>query len=369
MIHFLSDKLAELAVKYSLGVKEGDRVSIKGHTLSKDLLLSIYSEVLKAGAYPLLRLKLEGTDELKFRYSNEKQLQYEDDILLKIVEEFDCIISIFDDYNTKKLSTVQPELIRKFQSSEKRIKINQIFNERAAKKELRWVIVPYPCHSHAQEAAMDLFTYTDFVNKALLLDKEKPVAEWTKIMLDQEKICRYLNNVEKIQIIGEDTDLTFSVKGRSWLNSCGKLNLPDGEVATSPIENSASGSIRFTYPGIYIGREVENLYFEFKDGKVVYYSADKGEDLIEQILSVKNANNLGEFAIGTNYGIKKFTKNMLFDEKMGGTIHCALGMALQETGSKHNSNIHWDILKNMKTPDSKIIGDGIVIYQAGKWLI
>ena len=369
MIHFMSDKLAELAVKYSLGVKERERVYISGHTLSKDLLLAIYCEVLKAGAYPILQPQLEGTVELKYRYSNEEQLKYEDDIFLKAVEEFDCFLSVFDDYNTKKLSPIDPELIRIFSSSEKRKKINQIFETRAGKKELRWVVVPYPSQSHAQEAGMDLYTYTDFVNKALLLDQENPITEWTKIMQDQDKTCRYLNNIEKIQIIGKDTDLTFSVKGRSWINSCGKVNLPDGEVATSPIEDSANGFIRFTYPGIFRGREVENIYFKFENGKVVKYSADKGEDFIGQILSVENANNIGEFAIGTNYGINKFTKNMLFDEKMGGTIHCALGMAFQETGSKHHSNIHWDILKDMKTPDSKIIADGKVIYQEGKWLI
>jgi aminopeptidase len=249
------------------------------------------------------------------------------------------------------------------------MKINQISSERAGKKELRWIVIPYPCHSHAQEAGMDLYSYTEFINKALLLEKQNPIAEWTKLKEKQEKSCDYLNKLHKIQIVGEDTDLTFSVKGRSWINACGKVNLPDGELATSPIENSANGFIRFTYPGIYQGREIENIYFEFEDGKIVNYSADRGEDLIEQILSIENANNIGEFAIGTNYGITQFTKNMLFDEKMGGTIHCAIGAAFQETGSKHTSNIHWDILKDMKIPDSKIFGDGKLIYQEGKLLI
>lgn len=369
MIEFLKDKLAEIIVKYSLEVKKGDRVFISGHTLSKDLLLSIYCEVLKAGAHPLLHPELEGESELRYRYSTDEQLKYLDDIYLKMVEEFDCLIQILDDYNTKKLTNVDPELIKTSNSSAKKMKMAQTYAIRSAKKELRWVVVPYPCQSLAQEGNMDLYTYTEFVNKALLLDKENPIDEWKKIKEKQSKICEYLNNTEKIQVIGEDTDLTFSVKGRLWLNGCGEVNLPDGEVATSPLEDSANGHIRFTFPGIYQGREVENIYFEFKDGKVVDYSADKGEELIKQILSIRKANNIGEFAIGTNYGITKFTKNMLFDEKMGGTMHCALGQAFAETGSKHSSTIHWDILKDMKTPGSQVIADGKVIYEEGKWKI
>lgn len=159
------------------------------------------------------------------------------------------------------------------------------------------------------------------------------------------------------------------MEGRKWKNGSGKVNLPDGEVFTGPIENSVNGHIRFTYPGIYKGTEVENIFLEFKDGKVIIGRADKGQGLLQEILKIRNANKLGEFAIGTNYEIQQFTKNMLFDEKMGGTIHCALGLGFPETGSKNFSAIHWDILKDMKLPGSKIIADNNVIYEEGKWKI
>ena len=166
-----------------------------------------------------------------------------------------------------------------------------------------------------------------------------------------------------------DTDLVFSVKGRKWFNASGELNLPDGEIATGPLENSVNGHIRFTYPGIYLGKELENIYLEFKDGKVTKATADKGEELLREILAIENANVIGEFAFGTNYGITEFTKNMAFDEKIGGTLHFALGDGYPETGSKNQSAIHWDILKDMRLPGSKIMADRKIIYEEGQWMI
>jgi aminopeptidase len=221
----------------------------------------------------------------------------------------------------------------------------------------------------AQEANMDLFSYFEFIEKALYLDKEDPVKEWLEVERKQEIFCNYLEKIDKIQLIGEDTDLSLLIKDRKWENCCARLNLPDGEVCTSPIEDSVNGHIRFTYPGIFQGKEIQNIYLEFKNGKVVNSSADKGEELLEEILKIDNADVLGEFAIGTNYGITRFTKNMLFDEKLGGTIHCALGAGLKELGSKNDCAIHWDILKDMKLPGSKIIADGNIIYEEGKWKI
>lgn len=186
---------------------------------------------------------------------------------------------------------------------------------------------------------------------------------------DQEKIVEALNKGSELQIIGGDTDLILGINGRKWINCCGHLNLPDGEVFTGPIEDSVNGTIRFTYPGIYEDQEIEDIKLTFKKGRVVDFNAVKGKELLRQLLTTTNADILGEVAIGTNYGIQRFTKNMLFDEKMGGTIHLALGSGIPETGSTNQSAIHWDILKDMKKPDSKILLDGEVIYKAGHWLI
>ena len=369
MINEFYEKLAKLAVNYAVGVKKGQRVFIVGPMIAHELFQAIYVEVLKAGGHPLMIPSIEGTQELLFKYGSEEQLLYLDEIQKKLFEEFDGMISIYGDYNRKKLSLVDPKKVAKNQGSPRRREVMKIYMERYTKGELNWVIIPFPCNSFAQEANMDLFSYFDFVKKSLLLDKEDPVKEWRAVEKKQDKLVEFLNKVEKIQVLGEDTDLTVSVKGRKWVNCCGHNNLPDGEVFTSPLEDSVNGHIRFTYPGIYGGREIENVYLEFKDGKVSKATADKAEELLQEIIAIEGADVVGEFAIGTNYGVTDFTKNMLFDEKIGGTMHCALGAGPPETGSKNESAIHWDILKDMTLPGSKIIADGKVIYEEGQWKI
>ena len=369
MINEFYEKLAKLAVKYALEVKKGQRVVVFGPSIAEDLFQAIYAEVLKNGGHPLLIPTIEGTEELFYKHASEEQLLYVDEVKKILRREFDCFIRIFGDYNRKKLALIDPKKIAKVKGSPASLELSKIFNERDSKGELKWVIIPYPCNSMAQEAGMDLFSYSEFVKKALFLDKEDPVKEWKEIKKNQDRIVEYLNKIDKLQIIGEDTDLSLSVKERKWINCSGQNNLPDGEVYTGPIEDSVNGHIRFTYPGIYLGKEVENIYLEFKDGKVTKATADKAEDLLQEIITIKNADIIGEFAIGTNYGITDFTKNMLFDEKIGGTLHSALGMGFPETGSKNLSAIHWDILKDMTVPGSKIIADGKVIYEEGQWKI
>ncbi len=363
------EKLAKVAINYSIKVKPGDRIVLIGPALAKDLFLALQTEILKAGGHPLLIPHLEGEQELFFKYASDDQIGYFDDIYLTLAKEFNGLVQIFGDYNTKKLTLVDPKKMGKFQGVAKRFEMMKIISERQQKGEVNTVIVPYPCQSYAQEADMDLYSYSSFVEKALFLDKKNPIQEWEQIQQKQEKVIEYLNNAKQIHVLGEDTDLSLSVKGRKWKNCSGQVNLPDGEVYTGPVENSVNGYIRFTYPGIYKGMEVKNIFLEFKDGKVINGTAEKGQALLQEILKIRNANQLGEFAIGTNYGIQQFTKNMLFDEKMGGTMHCALGMGFPETGSKNFSAIHWDILKDMKLPGSKIIADDNVIYEEGKWTI
>jgi aminopeptidase len=369
MISEFYEKLAKLAVNYAVGVKKDQRVAVIGPTIAEELFQAIYIEVLKAGGHPLLVPTVEGTQELLYKYGSEEQLTYVDDVRKRIFEDFDCLINIFGDYNPKKLSLVDPKKVAKSRGSPAYRELMKIYMERYAKGELNWVIVPFPCNAFAQEANMDLFSYSKFVEKSLLLDKEDPVKEWKEIEKKQDILIEILNKTEKIHVIGEDTDLTVSVKGRKWINCCGHNNLPDGEVFTSPVEDSVNGHIRFTYPGIYGGREIENIYLEFKDGKVTKATADKAEELLHELIALDGADVLGEFAIGTNYGVSDFTKNMLFDEKIGGTMHCALGHGPHESGSTNESAIHWDILKDMSLPGSKIIADDKVIYEEGQWKI
>ncbi|MFX1574361.1 MAG: aminopeptidase [Promethearchaeota archaeon] len=369
MINPFYKKLARLIVYYSIGVKKGEKVWIVGPILAQELFQALHIEILKAGGHPYITAALEGINEALFKYANDDQLEHVFNFEKNMREEFDAFIWIDADYNKKKLSSVNPRHLLKYYSSPSRKGLSKILDERSSKGELRYVGCPFPCNALAQEANMDLFSYTEFLNKLLFLDKEDPIQEWQKVEKQQNKLVEYLNQVKTIQVKGEDTDLNLSVKGRKWINYCGKLNLPDGELCTGPIEDSVNGHIRFTYPGIYMWKEIKNIYLEFEDGVVINGSADKGEELLQEILKIENANRLGEFAIGTNESITQFTKNMLFDEKMGGTIHCALGKGYKTTGSTNESTIHWDILKDMKPPGSKIIADDKVIYEEGNWKI
>jgi aminopeptidase len=369
MINTFYEKLAKVVVNYSVSVKKGDRVLIEGPALAKELFQALFLEVLKVGGNPLVRPEIEGLREIYLKNASEEQLSYFHNYKKLTNTEFDCIITIDAEYNTRNLALIDPKRIAKNLSSPDRTEFMRVFEERLSTKKLRWVGIPYPCHAFAQEANMDLFSYSKFVEKALLLDKEKPIEEWQKLEKKQARIIEILNKTKFIQVFGEDTDLSFSVEGRTWENCCGKINLPDGEIYTSPVEDSVNGHIRLTYPGIYHGREIENIYFDFKDGAIINATADKGQNFLEEILKIENADILGEFAIGTNYGITIFTKNMGFDEKIGGTLHVALGFGPKETGSKNESAIHWDILKDMKVPGSKILADNKVIYEEGKWQI
>ncbi len=369
MINTFYEKLANLVVNYSLNVKKGDRVLIEGPTIAKELFQAIFLEVLKMGGHPLAIPRIEGLNELLFKNASEEQLLYFHNLLKLTNTEFDCIITIDGEFNTRNLALINPKVLATYQGSPDRTEYIRVFEERTSKKELRWICVPFPCHAFAQEANMDLFSYSNFVENALFLDKENPIEEWQNMEKKQDQIIENLNNVKRIQVIGKDTELTFSLDGRIWDNCCGKENLPDGEIYTCPVEDSVNGHIRLSYPGIYMGREIENIFLEFKDGVVINATADKGQELLEEILKIENADKLGEFAIGTNYGITQFTKNIGFDEKIGGTLHIALGHGFKNIGSKNESAIHWDILKDMKIPGSKIIADNKIIYEEGKWQI
>ncbi len=369
MINPIYEKLAKIVVHYSLEIGKGHTVLITGPSFAKDLFQALNKEMILVGAHPLILPVIEGIQETIFKYASEEQLTYVSKLSEVVNNEYDRLIEIRADFNTRKFSNVDPKKLSIFMSAPKRKELREIQNRRTASGEFKWLVLAYPCNAHAQEASMDLLSYTEFVHNSLFLDKENPIEEWRKMQKQQDILVEYLNKIEKIHVIGEDTDLILSVKERKWLNSSGQRNLPDGEVHTAPIENVTNGHIRFTYPGIYMGNEVEDIYLEFKDGKVINANAEKGDEILQKILQVENADRLGEFAIGNNFGITKFTKSILFDEKMGGTLHCALGFGSEMSGSKNKSSVHWDMIKDMKAPGSKILADDKVIYEEGKWKI
>lgn len=358
-------KLAHLCVHYSVDVKAHEFVLIQGSELAFPLINELYKECLLSDAYPMVLANLD-TQYTFYKYAKDHQLEYVSPVQKFIGENTDVSISIFCEPNPKGLSTVDPARMRIRAASRK--ELADIFFRRVAEGKLRWNGLPYPISAQAQEAAMSLEEYEDFVYNSCLLDREDPVKEWKSIHQQQQGICEFLNQEKQIRVVGEDTDLTFDVDGRRWINCSGSENMPDGEIFTGPIENSTNGTIRFTFPGIFSGREVEDIELTFKDGRVVKASAEKGDDFLQQTLKIEGADRLGETAIGTNYGITRFTKNMLFDEKMGGTVHMALGNAYPESGGKNRSAIHWDILKDMRK-EGEIYADGKLFYKNGKFLI
>jgi aminopeptidase len=348
-----------------VSVRPKENVIIQGTAQAFPLINELYRECLRADAYPQIFAQVDSQYTF-YETAKDHQLIHVSPFNKFMVENADVMIGIFCDTNPKKLTNVNPEKIGKHMAAES--ELMEILFRREAEGKFRWGGLPYPIAAQAQEAAMALEEYEDFVYSSCLLDKKDPVAEWKKVRKEQDKLCDFLNKTDKIHIIGEDTDISYGVKGRKWINCSGEKNMPDGEVFTSPIENSVNGKIRFTYPGIFQGREIEDICLTFKAGKVIKASAAKGEKLLKELLKIKGTDRLGEAAIGTNYGITKFTKDMLFDEKMGGTIHMALGLnPTPETGGKNKSAVHWDILKDMKK-HSEIYADKKLFYKNGKFL-
>jgi len=361
------EKLAKVVTNYSLDVQSGNEVVILGETVAEPLMLEMYKEMIIKGAHPTLVPIFGHSKEIFFKYARDEQISHSSYIQKHIFENTDRIANILSNINTKQLSNVDPDKLAMEQKS--KTEIYKIMMEREKKGELKWNITAYPTDAMAQEASMSLTDYKDFVYKACLLDKEDPISEWKKKSRDQQKYCDYLMKHEDFRFVGKDTDLRLSCKDRKWINCDGTNNFPDGEVFTGPIEDSVNGKIRFTYPLIYLGNEIEDVTLVFKDGEVVDYSAKKGENLLGKIISLdEGSNKVGEIAIGTNYGIQRFTKNMLFDEKIGGTMHLAIGRSIPESGGTNISSIHLDILKDMKD-GGVVYADDEPFYRDGGFLI
>ena len=361
---FDAERLAKLATEYCLPVSKGMKIGIMGNVVATPLIQQVYKHVLLRGGYPVMPPEVDGLAEIFYAHGSEEQITFVSPFDKFFMAEVDGLINIFAETNVKKLSGVPPEKIKKRMASQR--EIMDLYSKHVKIGGLS--IIPYPTLAFAQEGEMSLFEYEDFVAKACFLDRPDPVKEWKSLSKRQEKTVQVLNKAENVRFVGEDTDLKLNVKGRIWVNCDGHINMPDGEIFTGPFENSAQGRIRFTYPGIYAGREIIDITLTFKNGKVVKAKAEKGQELLQQLLKTDaGARRIGEIAIGTNAGIDRFTKNMLFDEKMGHCIHLALGRSIAMSGGKNQSSIHWDILKDMK--DGEIYADKKLIYEKGRFVL
>jgi len=361
------ENLAKVLVHYSLELKKGQLFKIKGEPIAAPLVKAVYLEAQKVGAHIYTDLQLIDLLESFFKYGSDEQLQYISPIAELEMEKVDAYLGIWATTNTKYLSGVDPKR-QQMHNKAKEPLMNKFF-QRASEGSLRWSGTQFPTEAHAQDAEMSLDDYKDFVYRAGHLHEDDPVEYWRKVEKDQQRLVDILNNFEMIHLKAHDTDLKVKVKGRKWINCCGKENFPDGEIFTSPIENGVNGTIKYSFPAFYGGREAEGVRFTFSEGKVVEARADKNEEFLTAMLDTdEGARRLGEFAIGTNYEITKFTRNTLFDEKIGGTCHLAVGAAYPETGGVNRSGIHWDMVCDLKK-GGEITADDKLIYKDGKFVI
>ena len=361
------ETVAKILVDYSVEVKPNQLVRISGSPDGAPLILAVYQKVLERGAHPFLQVEPEEAEELFYTYAKDTQLDYIPPFMKEMIEQIDAYIGIWTDVNTKQLTNADPA-----KQSRRAVAMRPLSDrllERAAKKELRWSGTIHPIQAFAQDAEMSLREFEDFVYKACLVHEPDPINAWKKVSKEQQRVTDWLNKARQIDVVGPDTDLKLEVAGRTWINCDGHENFPDGEIFTGPIENSVNGHIRYTYPACFHGREVEDVRLQFEDGKVVKASATKNEEfLLKMLESDEGAKYVGEFAFGTNSGIQRFTKNTLFDEKIGGTIHLALGKGYPESGSKNKSAIHWDMVCDLRKGGEVRI-DGTVFLKDGKILI
>ena len=361
------EKLAKVLVQYCLDVKKNDLVLIRGEVPAAPLITEVYRETLLAGGHPFTRVALPDGAPIFYASAKKHQLEFVSPIAECEIDHIDKLMAIRSSNNTKALSNVDPA--RQAAVARAGAPLRQRYQDRVAAGEIDWCVTQFPCNASAQDAEMSLEEYEDFVLRACLVHKKDPVAAWRGIHRKQAKLCRYLNGVKKLRIVKEGTDISMSVAGRKWINSDGRHNMPSGEIFTGPVEDSVEGTIAFSFPACYGGREVHDVRLTFRKGKVVKATASKGLDFLRSMLDTdKGAKFVGEVAVGTNYSIEKFTKNTLFDEKIGGTIHMAVGSSYPDSGGLNKSGIHWDMVADMRG-GGKIYADGKVIYKDGRFTI
>jgi len=361
------EKLAATLVNYCTSVQPGDWVLVRGHVLALPLVEETVRHVTAAGGNPTVLLMSDELDEAFLRGANEGQLNWVSPTDEMMADKIDVRIVISGASNTRSLTGIEPRKQQLYQNA--RRKLSQTYMQRSAAGRHRWVGTLFPCPAYAQEADMSLRDYEDFVYAATYADQPDPVQCWQQVHDMQQRLVDWLQGKEQVVVRGPHIDLTLSIAGRTFINSDGKRNMPSGEIFTGPVEDSVNGWVKFTYPAIRGGREVEGVELRFKDGKVVEASARKNEEfLISQLDSDAGARYLGEFAVGTNYQIQRFTKSILYDEKIGGTLHMAVGAGYPETGSRNQSSVHWDFICDMRQA-SAIWVDGELFYKDGQFQV
>ena len=364
-------KYAKILVEHSTHVVPGDRILIEATTAAEPLIRELFIQILERGGIPHPMIALPGMmpfsqDELYLTYANDTQLDFTPTFYKLAYDQFEGRIRVHSATNTRGTTGI-PAL-----NAQRRGKALSSLTEaqmrRGAEGKFKWVTTLYPTDAYAQDAGMSLKDYEDFVFIAVHAQAEDPIAYWNSTSVEQQKAIDFLSGRAQVVLRGPNVDLTLSIKGRKFSNSTGVYNMPDGEIFTGPVEDSVNGWVKFTYPAIYGGVAVEGAELTFSNGRVEIAKAEKNQDyLIRMLETDAGSRYLGEFAIGTNRDITRFTGNILFDEKIGGTFHMALGAGYPETGSKNRSAIHWDMICDMRQ-DSEILADGQPFYKNGQFV-
>ena len=360
------ERFAQVLVDYSTRVGEGDLVLIESTPLAAPLIRALVRRVVQAGGHPEVRIGVDGAAEALLAAGSDEQLAWLSPRLRGDAKEANVRIAIEAESNTRGLTGIDPA--RQAVFARARSELRDLTMDRAAAGELRRVVTAFPTNASAQDAEMSLADYEDFVYRAGFLDEDDPVASWKALGEKLARLAEWLGTKKELRVVTDGTDLTVGVEGRTWIPCDGKENFPDGEVFTGPVETSVEGHVRFSFPAPHAGRLVRDIELRFEGGEVVEAHASEGEEFLREMLAMdEGARRLGEFAFGMNDSVQEFTGHTLFDEKLGGTVHMALGKAYPESGGKNESALHWDLVCDLRGK-SEVHADGELVYRNGEFL-
>jgi aminopeptidase len=359
-------RLADVLVGYALDVKPGEVITVSSTTLAAPLVRELYRGIVRAGAHPLTRIALEELVEKRLVHATDGQLEWVTPRQREDVEGAAAGITVLSDFNTRSRTGIDPARQARATRATAPLRRRQL--EREASGEYRWVVTAFPTNALAQEAGMSLADYADFVFRAGLLDRDDPVVAWNELGSRIGRLAEWLAGRSELRVVAAGTDLRLSVAGRRWVAADGRGNFPDGECFTGPVEDSVEGEISFTYPAVFAGRSVEGVRLRFRSGEVVEAEAERGEAFLQEMLELDpGSRRVGEFAFGLNDAVERFTGEILFDEKIGGTIHLALGEGYPETGSTNLSALHWDMVCDLRA-GGEVYADGELVYRDGRFV-
>ena len=359
--------LAKILVGYSTKVKRDEVVAIDGETAAAPLLLAVYEEVLKAGAHAVMNVALDGQIAAYFKHASDTQLEWISPFAEWMVDNVDVRIAIGASTNTRELSAVEPErqTLRQMATGDLMTRAMK----RSAEGSFRWVYTLFPTSAYASEAEMSLADYEDFYYAACLADGPDPLTAWKRASEETVRLADWIEGHEEVRVTAPGTDITLGIAGRKFIPCDGDHNMPDGEFFTGPVEDSVEGEVSFHLPAVIGGREVSGVKLRFEAGKVVDASAERGEEYLLKLLDTDpGARTLGELGIGTNYGIDRGTREVLLDEKLGGTVHMAVGASYPESGGVNESAVHTDLVCDLRL-GGKLEVDGVVMQENGKFVV